>query len=195
MKTIQIPIKYNKEDTIYTIKQSKIKKICEICEGNKTIEYNGKNMRCPECGGTGEFTSNKLKYTICDEPFKISTIKISINNNEDISIKYKGHCGFSSLSRAEENLFATKQEALEKCEELNKQRVAIDIDNIIISDEFKSTNPSIEKIQERLDYYNKNKKFMKEIVINKDCVLVDGYITYLLARMFNFEYIKVVVEE
>jgi len=49
MKTLQIPVKYQKDDTVYTIKQTKLEKICSICEGTGKIKYNDKDMRCPEC--------------------------------------------------------------------------------------------------------------------------------------------------
>jgi len=195
MKTLQIPVKFQKGDTIYTIKQTKLEKKCEICEGIGKIKYNDKDMRCPECMGVGNFTSNKMIYTVCDEPFVINMTKISVDNNGNITLKYKGHCGFSNIrNRMEESLFLTKEEAQVKCDELNKERIIILVDDIVIKDCFKETKPGIDKIQAKLEYYKENNKFDKQIIINRDNVLQDGYISYLIFKILNIKTIKVVVE-
>lgn len=195
MIELLIPIKFEKDDTIYTTKQIKLEKTCHICEGNKTITYNGKEMKCPECGGLGKFATNKQVHVVCEEPFRISSIKVSLDSDYKPTIKYKGYCGFSHLNRAEENLFFTKEEAIERCNEVNKERKYLNLDEVIIQDSFKENKPSIEKITERLNYYNNNGKFSKEIIVNKDNVLLDGYITYLICKMLDKDYIKVTVDD
>jgi len=194
MKILEISVKFQKEDVVYTTKQTKIEKMCPICEGKKTIKYNDKDMKCPECMGIGKFTSNKQISIVCNEPFIISTTKISINSNEDISVKYKGCCGFSHLNRADSNLFLTKEEAQTRCNELNKEKIYINVKDIIIQDSFKETQPSLDKIQIKLDYYKVNKKFDKYIVIDKENVLQDGYINYLLCGLLNINVVRAVVE-
>lgn len=194
MKTLEIPVKFQSGDEVYTIKQIKEKVTCQVCEGAGKIEYNNKKMRCPECMGAKELTSNKTIHTVCDEPFVISSIKINLNGDRVNSIRYKGYCGFSPLNRAEENLFFTKEEAQKKCDDLNRERVFIDIEKIVISDDFKDTTPSVEKIAKKLEYYRTHKRFEKDIVINKYNVLIDGYINYLLCRILNINIIKAIVE-
>ena len=195
MKELIIPVKFEKGDTFYTIKQTKLEKTCHICEGKKTITYNGKEMRCPECMGQGKFVSNKQIYVVCEEPFEITSYKISLDSNLKPSIKYKGYCGRSSLNRAEDNLFATKEEAKTKCDELNRERIFIKVGDIIIQDSFKENQPSLDKVTERLNYYKEHGKFQKEIIIDKDNVLLDGYITYSICRLLNMTHIKVIVAE
>lgn len=194
MKILEIPVKFQKGDTIYTTKQTKIEKVCPICEGKKTIKYNDKDMKCPECMGIGKFTSNKQVYVVCDELFEISTIKININGSGQPSVKYKGRCGFTMLNRAEENLFLTIEEAQIRCAELNKDRTWVNVSDIVIQDSFKETQPSIEKIQTKLSYYKENGKFNKDIVINKEKVLQDGYINYLICGLLGIEITKVIIE-
>jgi DnaJ-class molecular chaperone len=194
MRTLEIPVKFQKGDTIYTTKQTKVEMTCHVCEGTGKIKYNEKHMKCPECMGAGKFQSNKQKHIICDDSYVISTTKISINNNGDASIKYKGYCGYTALNRAEDNLFFTREEAQARCDELNKEKTFIRIENIIISDCFKLTEPSIDKIQNKLEYYKVNKKFDKNIVVDKEGVLQDGYINYLLCKLLNIDVVKVVVE-
>jgi excinuclease UvrABC ATPase subunit len=195
MKTLEIPVKFTNEDTVYTTKQTNLEIPCDICEAKGTIVFNNKNMRCPECHGKGKYTSNKKFYVVCDEPFVISTTKINISSNGHINVRYKGRCGFNNYSRGEDNLFLTKEEAQQKCNELNKAKIHMAVEDIIIPEEFKLTTPSLDKIQERLDYYKENNKFEKYIVINRDMVLQDGYITYLLCKLLNINYVNVVVED
>lgn len=195
MKTLEIPVKFQNGDTIYMTKQTKVEMVCHICEGTGKIKYNDKDMKCPECAGVGKFMSDKRINVVCEEPFVISTTKISINNNGDISVNYKGHCGYNNYNRAEENVFLTKEEAQARCDELNKEKIFIKVDDIIIKDCFKETPPSVEKTLFKLDYYKTKKQFDKNIVINKKNVLQDGYINYLICKLLNINVIKVIIEE
>lgn len=187
-------IKFEKGDTIYTIKQIREEKVCHVCEGKKTITYNEKEMRCPECMGQGKFTSNKQIHVVLDKPFIISSIKIRLDSNYDPCIRYNGRCGFDSVRRAEENLFSTKEEAQVKCDELNREKIYINVKDIIISDSFYVSQPSIEKVSEKLNYYRDNGKLDKDIVIDKDNILLDGYVNYLICKLLNIETIRAIVE-
>jgi hypothetical protein len=195
MRILQIPVKFELEDTFYTIRQVKEEKVCHICEGNKTITYNGKEMKYPECLGEGKFTTNKQIQVVLDEPFIVSSYKISLDSNLKPSIKYKGHCGHSTLNRAEDNLFATKEEAQLKCDKMNRERKWINLSEITIQDSFRETKPAIEKITERLEQYKNKGKFNSDIVVNKNNVLLDGYITYLICKMLDHDNVKVIVDE
>ena len=129
MSNITIPLKFNKEDTIYTIKQVKFKNICPICKGTGIIKYKNKDMKCPECMGKGELISGKQISIVVDEPFKIKSVKINMEDNHIKSIRYRGTCGLNEFSRAEEKLFFTKEEAQQRCDELNKERMTIDVND------------------------------------------------------------------
>lgn len=197
MRKIEIPVKFQKGDVIYTTKQEKVELVCHICNGEGRIKFNDKDMRCPECMGVGKFKSNKTMNVVIEEAYTISSIKISISGNDNTvtSVKYKGYCGHIALNRAEDNLFATKEEAQKRCDYLNKERKHTTIDEIVISDSFKESRPSIEKIQEKLDYYKThNNNFDKPIAVDCNNVLVDGYITYLICKMLGISYVKVIVE-
>lgn len=191
MKTLVIPVKYLNGDSVYTTKQSKLKKNCLVCEGVGRIKYNDKDIRCPECMGAGSFKTDKVIHIVCDEPFIINTTKITVNSSGDVSVKYKGYCGQIGMNRAEENLHLTKEESQAKCDELNKERVYMNVSDIVIQDSLK---PSIDKIQEKLIYYKDNNRFNKNIVVDQNKVLQDGYITYLICNMLNIKIVKVVVE-
>lgn len=195
MRILEIPVKFQKGDIIYTTKQEKVISNCSVCEGTGRIKYNDKDMRCPECMGVGKFKSDKHINMVCDNPYTISTTKISINSNGDISIKYKGYCGFTNLNRAADNLFLSKEEAQVRCDYLNKEKKFINLDEIIIKECFKESRPSLDKIQEKLEYYKTHhNNFDKLIVIDRDNVLQDGYIIYLIYKMLDNDMVKVVVE-
>lgn len=70
----------------------------------------------------------------------------------------------------------------------------IKIEDIVIQDSFKSSPPSTYKIAKCYGCYRKNKVFDRDIIINKDNVLTDGYVAYLVAKMFDIKTLSVVYE-
>lgn len=68
---------------------------------------------------------------------------------------------------------------------------SIKLSRIKISDEMKSTMPRSEKMESRYRHYRRFHKFQSSIVLDKKNNLVDGYITYLLANMFQIKRIDV----
>ena len=69
------------------------------------------------------------------------------------------------------------------------------ISDIAIKISFKQSEPSIKKILRKLNYYKKHKCFDKPIIIDKDGVLQDGYINYLLCKLLSIKSIDVIVQE
>lgn len=53
---------------------------------------------------------------------------------------------------------------------------------IIIPECFANTVPSAEKVKAKMEYYEKHGRFEKPISISRDNILVDGYISYLIAK-------------
>jgi len=58
----------------------------------------------------------------------------------------------------------------------------------------KRSMPRAEKIEEKYSFYRRTGRFQVPIVCNKYLFLKDGYITYLLAKMFEFEDVVVILE-
>ena len=194
MKRLEVLVKFSKGDMTYITMQTKLEKNCFICEGTGRIKYNDKDMRCPECMGEGKFKTDKKIHVVCQEPFIIHITKITLYDDNTATVKYKGHCGYNTYSRAEENIFSTKEEAQSRCDELNKEKIYLKVDQIVIQDIFKQTKPSIDKIQNKLEYYKREGKFDKNIVVDKNNKLRDGYINYLISKMLNINTVEVVVE-
>lgn len=193
-KFLQIPIKFHLGQTVYTIRKVKPENPCHICKSTGKIKYNKQNITCPECKGTGKIVPNKFINIVCDEEYNIKIIRPNVYVDGTIIIKYKIQSATNTLNRAEQNLFLTKEEAQKKCAELNNKRVLINISDIAIPDDFKNSTPIPGKILRKLDYYNRYSKFDKDIVLNKDNVLIDGYINYLICQLLHINTIKVVIK-
>jgi len=65
------------------------------------------------------------------------------------------------------------------------------IKNIVISEDYKNTHPKLEKLVRVQKHYLQTKELPVNIVINDSNVLIDGYITYLLAVQYGIEQIDV----
>lgn len=67
----------------------------------------------------------------------------------------------------------------------------INIDEIIISEEFKKKIPGKRKMNIRLDYFEKTGEFFSPIILDKNNVLIDGYTSYLIAKKYDLKNIKI----
>lgn len=65
------------------------------------------------------------------------------------------------------------------------------ISNIKINEEFKRTKPKKWKMQSKENYFLKYGIFESKIVLDKNNVLIDGYTSYLLAKKFKVNVVKV----
>ncbi|MDD6571942.1 MAG: DUF5839 family protein [Thermoflexaceae bacterium] len=63
--------------------------------------------------------------------------------------------------------------------------------DIIISEDFKNTEPAAWKLQRKIDYYEETRELPEDIVINDENVLIDGYTTYLLAARYRLTHVPV----
>ena len=65
----------------------------------------------------------------------------------------------------------------------------VKLENIKIPYNF--TAPNEKKIKKRKKYYKKYGYFQRRIILNKNNLLIDGYITYLLALNMGYDYITI----
>lgn len=63
----------------------------------------------------------------------------------------------------------------------------IRISDIIITDAFKATKPSVHKIKKCRKFYNKNRRIDQRILLDSNNRLLDGYIRYLILVENNVE--------
>lgn len=59
------------------------------------------------------------------------------------------------------------------------------LSEIKIRDAFKETQPAEHKMEECRNYWNKNHKQDRYLVVNKDGYLIDGYVQYLILKENN----------
>ncbi len=65
------------------------------------------------------------------------------------------------------------------------------LQDIIISEDFKNTEPAAWKMQRKADYYKRTGELPEDIVINDENVLIDGYATYLTAARYDLTHVPV----
>lgn len=70
-------------------------------------------------------------------------------------------------------------------------RKYIKVSDIIITDNFKASVPSIHKVDKCRKFFNKYQKIDKKILLDSDNRLLDGYIRYLILVENNVEYTTV----
>ena len=66
----------------------------------------------------------------------------------------------------------------------------VKVSDIIIPEEFKATKPRFEKMIQKREFYRKNDRFESKIVLNKDFLLIDGYTSYIIAKVNGMKYVE-----
>lgn len=67
----------------------------------------------------------------------------------------------------------------------------MNLEDIIISDQFTKYSPHFSKIKKCYQIYKRHKTWDRDIVINRNNVLLDGYVKYLLCKMFDIKVVDV----
>lgn len=124
---MKIETKFNVGDVVYVCKNNSTyeKEPCKICEGTGMITFKGTTFCCPQCH-TSKFTHSKkvIKFTPEERTISKVIVSESINNgNLQIYTRYetKPHC--HRIAEHENMIFTTKEEAEERCKELNQREV------------------------------------------------------------------------
>ena len=110
--------KFNVGDEVYTIVQKNIEMECPLCHGNGNINYNGYEIRCPECKGEKIIKTKYKVWEVLEDVLIIKRIKMSIGC-EDQSFKYQLNGSYHTNRKSEKHLFKTKEEAEKMCVEYN----------------------------------------------------------------------------
>ena len=119
--------KYELEQEVYVITKEKKtifnKKTCDMCFGIGRIVHRGIEATCPICYGHKDITLDSKTiemYVVDPKPHTITSIRYSITRGGAF-LRYRlngfGICNNKNIP--EENIFATKEEAIAACEDLN----------------------------------------------------------------------------
>ena len=127
---MKLKTKFNIDDLVYYITNDKKKEpcTCYVCKGKKFVYISteqdaesAKKSRCPTCRGTGKVTSARKNWIY--EVGHVVDISININTERSITIKYtvENENIFDPVL-PEKFVFATKEEAKQRCGVLNRIR-------------------------------------------------------------------------
>ncbi|MEG1564203.1 MAG: hypothetical protein RR365_10825 [Bacteroides sp.] len=72
---------------------------------------------------------------------------------------------------------------------ISKESIALE--RIKISKAFRDSIPSSEKISKCYSYYSNFGNFDRDIILDEDRLLIDGYVAYLVAKMLGIKFVKV----
>jgi len=124
---MEIKTKLSIGDDIFVIQENikTVKKVCEVCNGEKNIILYDKKYECPECRGHGikiEYGSRswmvaETKYT--SKKDKIKRIDIEVTEAKIKTAYFPW--GTSGNYFYEEDCFVTLKEAQAECERRNKE--------------------------------------------------------------------------
>ena len=128
--SMEIKSKFSLGQVVWIVKKISREKTCDVCKGTGSIMYDGYEMKCPKCGGTGKIEDNlRTVYTV-SKPLIICKIKSSswIRNNKNkeqittwtYNVKpNKRNNKNMEIHISESRLFSSEQEAQKACDELN----------------------------------------------------------------------------
>lgn len=74
---------------------------------------------------------------------------------------------------------------------IKSESVKIELDKINIPTNFRRDLPNRVKISNRYSFYKKTGSFDREILIDENNNLIDGYTTYLICKMVGIEKVRV----
>lgn len=114
--------KFEIGEQCYSVYRVPVKYECPICKGEGEFEHNGYKIRCHNCGGTGQIYHDKeTLLEVCK--VQINSIKVSITNDNTISVRYKvSGIDCNVKNRAETTLFESLEEAEEYCKLVNTKQ-------------------------------------------------------------------------
>ena len=119
--------KFEIGEECYSIYRKPIHYKCPICEGKGQFKYNGYNIWCKNCNGSGKLHNSKQSVmAVCK--VKVRRLIASIWKDQ-ITIKYKvdGIDEFKLVNvrnRGENNLFKTEEEAEKYCVDVNTKEIS-----------------------------------------------------------------------
>lgn len=118
--------KFEAGEECYTVCRTTTKYKCPFCEGKGKKKYNGYEIGCSNCRGTGKLDNPKETVLVVCK-VKVRRL-IALIWKDQISIKYKVDCVDDILrnirNRSETSLFKTIEEAEKYCVEVNTKQVS-----------------------------------------------------------------------
>ena len=118
--------KFEVGEECYTVCRTTTKYKCPFCEGKGKKEYNGYEIGCSNCRGTGKLDNPKETVLVVCK-VRVRRLIASIWKDQ-IAIKYKVDCiddiYRNIRNRGEASLFKTVKEAEKYCVEVNTKQIS-----------------------------------------------------------------------
>lgn len=118
--------KFEVGEECYTVCRTTTKYKCPFCDGNGKKEYNGYEIPCSNCHGTGKLDNPKETVLVVCK-VRVRRLIASIWKDQ-ITIKYKVDCiddiYRNIRNRGETSLFKTVEEAEKYCVEVNTKQIS-----------------------------------------------------------------------
>ena len=191
--------KFGFGDKVYLIEEKPVTIECGQCNSKGNIESQllSMNITCPVCKGAGSIELRDiLKWRVVEDPFTISEIKIKARSRNRNIIRYTAYNKMrGSKHFSEQNLYSSKEIAQSECYRRNRPSKRIDLVDIKIKNCFAHSLPNPEKMNACYEYYRNHHRLDRDIEINEDDVLVDGYVAYLVYKMLGIESVRAVISE
>lgn len=118
--------KFEIGEECYSVYRQPVDYKCPVCDGKGQFKYNGYDVWCKNCNGTGKLHNPKQSVlAVCK--VKIKRIVASIWSDQ-ITIKYKidgvDEFKYENIrNRSENSLFKTQEEAEKYCIEVNTGKI------------------------------------------------------------------------
>ena len=126
---INVETKFDVGQEVFHLKETRKvienRQTCKICNGVGHITYKGYTISCPECHGHRFACANSKimnVYSVDERTHTITSIGITITAKSVKKPRYKIDGDRFERKNVEENaLFATREEAEKRCNELNRE--------------------------------------------------------------------------
>ena len=116
--------KFETGEECYSVYRKPVRYKCPICEGKGSFSYNGYEIYCKNCDGSGQ-QSNPKQYVL--EVCKVTVRRIIASIWKDhVTIKYKVDSVDPFVhvtNRGETSLFKTEEEAERYCRDANTKQI------------------------------------------------------------------------
>lgn len=119
--------KFDLGQEVYLLELKPIKYDCPVCNGKGLFNHNGYDVKCPKCNGTGKIEDRNTRlYVVKDGKFTVTGVRTNTRDTFCISEEWDGivtsiRYNTTGGKRAENRVYATLDEAVKACEQLNRE--------------------------------------------------------------------------
>lgn len=158
-----------------------------------------------------DFGKGDISVGVAGIPYELDKVAITFSNtkkNQKIGSDVdRENCGDTPIVMMFDNIESLNvvKTSVEKAIEVLNEKLAVQAvpekpefivpyKNVIVLNAFKESNPSATKVLDCMKHFQETGKIDRDIIVNENLILRDGYVGYLVAGHNAMEKIKVVAE-